>query len=243
MIADVWTVIWKEWKMIRPQRGGVRGGMIGLLIVIGIPGIFLPLQMGRLWVESPIAIVLVYVSLIMVTNVTADSFAGERERHTLETLLASRLSDRAILFGKVGADAGYGWGLTLSGMFVGLVTVNFAYGRGELLLYPPVVGLGIVVLSLLAAGLASGAGILISLRASTVLQAQQKMTIALFLLLFIPSFGAGALPAEWKARLAEMLSTDLTKIVLIAAAILIVLDIGLLCAAMARFKRTRLILD
>jgi len=31
----------------------------------------------------------------------------ERERHTLETLLASRLSDRAILFGKNGAAIGY----------------------------------------------------------------------------------------------------------------------------------------
>ena len=33
-----------------------------------------------------------WFSLLLVINVVADSFAGERERHTLETLLASRLS-------------------------------------------------------------------------------------------------------------------------------------------------------
>ena len=45
----------------------------------------------------------------------ADGIPGERERHTLETLLASRLSDRSILLGKVMAavpTAGASWSST-----------------------------------------------------------------------------------------------------------------------------------
>ena len=41
-----------------------------------------------------------------------DPLPRERERHTLETLLASRLSDRAILLGKIGAAVGFEWVIT-----------------------------------------------------------------------------------------------------------------------------------
>ncbi|MGA9351035.1 MAG: ABC transporter permease subunit [Anaerolineae bacterium] len=245
MIADVWTVMWKEWKEIFLQRGSLRGGAWNLLLMIGVFGVFLPLQTGRAWVESPIGLIYwAWVPLFLVTSVIADSFAGERERHTLETLLASRLSDRAILFGKVGAAVGYGWGLTMVGLLVGLVTVNLAHGRGELLLYPAAVFLGIVGLSLLAAGLVAGAGVLVSLRAATVRQAAQTLSIAIMLLLFVPVFGVQALPVEWKARLAQaVMGANVVQIVLVAVAVLIVLDLGLLAAAMARFKRARLILS
>ncbi len=245
MITDVWTVMWKEWKELLRQRGSLRGGMWSLLIVVAVFGVFLPLQTGRAWVESPLGLIYwAWVPLFMVSGVIADSFAGERERHTLETLLASRLSDRAILLGKVGAAVGYGWGLAMTAMLVGLVTVNLAHGRGELLLYPATVFGGIVGLSLLAAGLVAGAGVLISLRAATVRQAAQTMSIAIMLLLFVPVFGAQALPTEWKVRLAQaVMEADVERIVLVAAAVLIVLDLGLLAAAMARFQRARLILD
>jgi ABC-2 type transport system permease protein len=245
MIADVWTVMWKEWKELLVRRGSLRGGVVSLLISVGVFGVFLPLQMGRAWVESPMTLVYwVWVPLFIVIGVVADSFAGERERHTLATLLASRLSDRAILFGKVGAAVSYGWGLTLISLLLGLVTVNLAQGRGELLLYPPLIGLGIVGLSLLGAGLAAGAGVLVSLRASSVRQAQQTLSIAMMLLLFVPIFGAQALPVEWQARLARVLmAADVTKIVLVVVVVLTALDIGLLAAAVARFQRVRLILD
>jgi ABC-2 type transport system permease protein len=245
MIADAWMVMWKEWKELFAPRFSLDGGTLSLLIFVGVLGVFLPLQVGRDWVESPKALVfLVFLPTVMVTSVIADSFAGERERKTLETLLASRLSDRAILFGKVGAAVGYGWGLTLISLLLGLVTVNLAHGRGELLLYPPAIGLGIVGFSLLTAGLAAGAGALVSLRASTVRQAQQTLSLAIILLLFVPGFGVRALPAEWRARLVQaLIAADVTKIVLIVVVVLTVLDIGLLAAAMARFQRARLILN
>lgn len=244
MIADAWTVMWKEWKEIL-QGSGLRGGRLSLLIFIGVFGIFLPLQMGRAWVESPVVLIYwAWVPFFMVNGVIADSFAGERERHTLESLLASRLSDRAILFGKVGAAIGYGWGLTLVSLLLGLVTVNLTHARGTLLLYPATVSGASVGLSFLCSALAAGSGVLVSLRAATARQAQQTLGIAIMLLLFVPVFGVQALPPEWKASLLKSLMVaNVGEIVLIVATVLALLDIGLLAVAMKQFQRARLILD
>jgi ABC-2 type transport system permease protein len=245
MMADLWTVMWKEWREILFQRGIMRTGAVGLLILLLVFGIFLPLQMGRAWVQSPsVLFYWLWVPLFLVSGVVADSFAGERERHTLEALLATRLSDRAILFGKLGAALGYGWGATLASLLLGLISVNLVYGHGELLFYPAVVGWGILSLSLLGAGLVACAGVLISLRAATVRQAQQTLSIAIMLLLFVPVFGMQALPSAWKRRLVETLTAaDVTSVVLTAVVVLVMLNAGLLIAAMARFKRARLILS
>jgi ABC-2 type transport system permease protein len=244
MIADIGTIVWKEAKEILLQRGNLRGGWVGLLVFIGVFGIFMPLQSGPGWVESPAGLfVWGWVPFLLVSGVVADSFAGERERHTLETLLASRLSDRAILLGKIAAAVAYGWGITMVSVLVGLITVNIVHWQGELIFYPPAIALGIVSLSFLVAALAAGLGVLVSLRAATVRQAQQTFSIAFFLL-FIPLFAFPLLPEQWQARVVQIAANaNLASIVLGAAFILAVVDLALLVAATARFKRDRLILD
>jgi ABC-2 type transport system permease protein len=223
----------------------LRGGRLGPFLLVAVFGIFLPLQSGRAWVESPAVLVYwIWVPFLLVGGIVADSFAGERERHTLETLLASRLSDRAILFGKVAAAVGYAWGVALLSLLAGLVTVNIAHGEGELLLYPVTTAVGVALLSLLVATLAAGLGVLVSLRAATVRQAAQALSIFTLLLVFIPSFGFPLLPVELRQRLLQALAgADVAQLILVAGLILVVLDAGLLAAAMARFQRARLILD
>jgi ABC-2 type transport system permease protein len=248
MIGDIWTIIWKEAKEILLQRGNLRGGWFGLLIFIGVFGIFLPLQSGPSWVESPIGLLYwSWVPFLLVSGVVADSFAGERERHTLETLLASRLSDRAILFGKLGAAIAYGWGFTLVSVLVGLITINLASGQGDLLMYPAPIGLGILALSFLIATLAAGLGVLVSLRAATVRQAQQVFSVAFFLL-FIPLFAIPMLPDAWRAQAINWFMQNsgritISTVVLAVAGVLLLIDIVLVLAAMARFQRARLIID
>src|SRR5215207_5614395 len=96
MLTDISTVIWKEWKEFLGQRSTLLSMLFFLAVFAGL----LPLQAGERWVDSPLSVAnLVFVPLFFVLTVIADSFAGERERHTLDTLLASRLTDRAILFG------------------------------------------------------------------------------------------------------------------------------------------------
>ncbi|MCK7485371.1 MAG: ABC transporter permease subunit [Bacillus subtilis] len=90
---------------------------------------------------------------LWVSGVVADMFAGERERHTLEALLATRLSDQAILFGKLLAAMTYGFTLTWVIMIASLITVNIGFGKGELLFYPLDMTLAALVFSILISGL------------------------------------------------------------------------------------------
>jgi ABC-2 type transport system permease protein len=245
VITDTWTVMWKEWKELLTLQTGLRGGKYGFLLLILILGVLMPWQQGRLWVEVPaFLLVWAWFPLFLVAAVTADAFAGERERHTLETLLASRLSDWVILLGKVFAMISYGWSIALLCWFVGLVTVNVTSGSGELILYPMITVLGFFALTLLSAGLGAGAGILVSLRATTVRQAQQSLTLSIMALLLVPAFGFQMLPGNWTEWLYATVSAwDLARVILISVVILALIDTALIAAAMARFKRSRLIAD
>ena len=245
MIADIYTIMWKEWKEIVLQRGNLRGGLIGLAILIAVFGILLPLQMGQPWLEQPQVLAYwLWVPLLLVSTVTADSFAGERERHTLETLLATRLPDRAILFGKIAAAISYGWGVAIASVLLGVVTVNVANRGGGFVFYPAWMALAILLFSLLGSALAASAGTLISLRAATVRQAQQIMSIAILALVFVPIFGLQALPQAWQQSLFALFSApSIITVVIEGAAVLLLLDAILLAVSMARFQRPRLILD
>lgn len=241
MTIDTWTIIRKEWKEFLVQRGSLRGNTLSLIIIIGFLGILPPLQAGSGWIVSPGVLILsVWGPFLFVSSVVPDSFAGERERHTLETLLATRLSDRAILFGKIFAAIGYGWGLTLIILLIGLVTVNLSSASESLLLYPVTISIASLLLSLLGAWLAAGVGVLISLRAPTVRHAHQVLTAVGMLLLLIPVIIALTLP---KDLLGQFTKLNVNRVVIIVIAVLIGLNIVLLIAATIRFKRPQLMLD
>lgn len=245
MIGDVLTVAWKEWRELILLGGSLRGGRVSLAVLLGVFGVFLPLQSGADWVASP-AMVFYWgwLPLMLVAGAVADSFAGERERHTLETLLASRLPDRAILFGKIVAAVAYGWGIVMAILLLSLVTVNLTARAGHLLLFPWRFTIGAPLLACLGAGLAATAGVLVSLRAATVRQAAQTMNVGILLLIFIPVVGARALPDAWKAQAgAWLMSVGVDGVLWTVAAALLLLDALLLALAMARFRRSRLILD
>lgn len=241
MIGDAITVMRKEWQEILAM-GGAQRGRFQLLVFLGVMGVFLPLEMGPPWVTSPAVIaVWAWVPVMMVSSVIADSIAGERERHTLETLLASRLSDSAILGGKMAAAVAYGWGLSMAGLILGLVTVNVAKGGGGLLLYPATTAVGALVLSFLGALLASAGGVLVSLRAQTVRQAQQTLSIATMAIFIVPLFGLRALPDELTQRLAAWAGqAGPTTLLLTGLAALAAIDLLLILAARARFQRAKL---
>jgi ABC-2 type transport system permease protein len=244
-MGDLLTVAWKEWRELLQLGGSHRGGRFSLAILVGVFGVLLPLQSGAEWVQSPATVFYWgWVPLMLVGSAVADSFAGERERHTLETLLASRLPDRAILLGKMGAAVAYGWGLVLAMLVLSLVTVNLSSPSGALLMFPWRFAVGAPLMALLGAGLAATAGVLISLRAQTVRQAAQTLNIGVLLLVFVPVLGLQALPEAWQAHVgAWALSVGVDGMLWPAAAALAAIDLVLLAAAFARFKRARLVLD
>ena len=146
MIKDIFTIVRKDLKEMFTSRGNVKSGAMYLLIVIGVMGIFMPLQSGREWLTKPlIPLVWSWFPILLVISVVTNSFAGERERNTLETLLASRLSDKAILFGKITASVLYGWGIGLISNLVAVITVNITDPGTGFQFYDPMVLLLIVL--------------------------------------------------------------------------------------------------
>jgi len=246
MTTDFRTVFWKEWKEIVLERSAGGAGSYRPLLLIGVLGVLLPWRMGpeRFFQPSQL-LIYSFFAAVAVTAVIADSFAGERERHTLETLLASRLSDRAILFGKVAASMAYGWVLVVFIVIAGVITVNAAYWQGSVLFYRDPVSLLILLLGPpLVAGAIATAGVLVSLHAATVRHAQQTLTVGFMIVFLGTIFGVSALPESWKLWFARILVTwSAMGVGFAVSAVLLAIDIALLLAGMARFQRTRLVLD
>jgi ABC-2 type transport system permease protein len=243
MSTDVWTMAWKEWKELFARQGRFRGGTVNFLLVLGVFGILMPWQFGRAWVDSPMMLLSwTWVPLFMLSNVVVDAIAGERERHTLETLLASRLPNQAILLGKIAAAIGYGLSVIVGGLAVGLVTTNVLFAEGRFLFYPPATLIGVLVLGVLGATLTAGLGVHVSLRAGSVRQAGQVMGLAILLVSFGPLLAARSGLNYWRAH-GHPTPISMETAGLVFFACLVVLDAGLIATALLRFRRSRLILD
>ena len=250
MINDILTVMWKERKELFTERETVRGTLasfLGPLILMAAMGIVAPWLAGQLWVTGPFSLIPALFASLMFGGMTAGAIAGERERHTLETLLASRLSDQAILFGKVGIAVCFASASALATDLLGLVTVNITHWSGRVLLYPLAVAAADFVVSPLIATLSAAMGVFVSLRAATVRQAEQDIMALLaggsMALLLAPVLALKTVPGL-EARFVELMNTlNATQFALILLLALIVLDVAFLVAAKRRFQRARLILS
>lgn len=244
MIADILTVAGKELREIL-TFGDARGrGKFNILILILVFGIFIPLQNGREWVTSPISVMVWgWMPFLWVSSIVADLFAGERERHTLEALLATRLSDQSILFGKLFAAIAYGFTLTWLVMIASLITINIAFIKEGLVFYPLDLLSGALVFSILICGLSASIGVLVSLRTGSVRQAQQMMSTGM-LVLFLPFMLLQFIPKSFLEAAGNVLeSIQPMQIALGAAVVLLVIELILIVIARRLFQRSKLILD
>ena len=235
---DLWTMIWKEAKDFLLQ--GDRSAAIRPLLMIGILGVLLPWQLGQDWLALSLAamLLILYMPFMFTSMYVGDAIAGERERHTLETLLASRISDRAILLGKLIVTVGYAWGMVLASLLLGMVAANIASGQGRWAFYGSFgLLLEALALSLLTSLLATSAGVLISLRAATVRQAQQTLVLSTVVLLGAILLATRAVPAQ----VLLTSSANAPQLWLVVIAAFAVLDAILLGTTLVRFQRSRLI--
>jgi len=118
-------------------------------------------------------------------STVVDAVAGERERHTLETLLAGPLRDREILWGKAGAQVLYAAAVAGIAASAGGI-VAFAFFGGQALLPVAVLMPAAVLAGALAAAFFVALAILVSLRAPTVKSGQQRLGFAFMPFMFIP---------------------------------------------------------
>jgi ABC-2 type transport system permease protein len=262
-VTDLLTVARKELREI-VGGGGTRGGMIRELIFVLLFGVFFPLSQAPAWRSGAVPSVFVFmIPMLLGGPYVADTFAGERERKTLETLLATRLPDRSIYLGKILAVCTYAWALTLLIVLASLVALNLGdagtggtagplqaelttSSEGGLYVYAAPVWIAAVVGSFASALFIAGIGTFISLRSETVRAAHQAMMLPLFVLIFGGSFGIGALwrslPDSTRADLLEWASgISGLEAMLGIVALLLVVDAFLLRLGVRRFRRARLI--
>jgi ABC-2 type transport system permease protein len=246
MLEDILTVVRKEFKeFIRGSSKSKSAGSLRMLVPVLFAGVLLPGQMGAKYLSGAAPLAgLAWILPMVGIALTVDAFAGERERRTLETLLASRLSDEAILLGKLSASVLYAWALLMASLVLGVVVVNVSHPNGTLQLFPAMEAMGLVVVSFLMAMTICAIAVLVSLRAATVRQAAQNLAFGMMGIYFALIFGFQALSREHRALLLDTIAGDqLVRNAIIGLMGLAVLDVLLVAAAKARFKRARLILD
>jgi len=241
MKNDILTVLWKERKALFKVQGG-RSRILLVMLTPILLAVIMPLTFDgpEEWTDTVFSMLIAVIVPMMLVGVTIPgSFAGERERNTLETLLASRLPDRAILIGKWSVSVVFAWLVTLAALLLGLVTVNIKFWGGGLVFYSPTVAIGDLLISLLMATTVAGAGVLISLRANTVQQASQTLMMIFLLPLILFQVVAVFALRPMIEYLENMNGEQLLIIVLL---VLVVIDVIVNALAANRFQRAKLIL-
>jgi hypothetical protein len=122
--------------------------------------------------------------------------------------------------------------------------VNVAHSENGLILFKAQRFVVTIVLTILASLLMAGIGVFISLRASTVKQAQQAFGIAIIVLTMGPLLLFNALSYETRdAFIRRIGGVGETRIEAYVVAGLLVLSAFVIGGALARFKRGKLVLD
>ena len=234
MIRDSLVVAGKE---LRELRASLSTRILAMQIaLIGVIfGGFIPYSQGPYWIAETyfLGIHFAFVPLVVTFPFVADCFAGERERKTLETLLATRLDEKALFLGKSLSVFVFSYIQVLIVVLLGMVTIN-AYWRLEearegIFLYSPPVLFALFGLSAAMVALATSIGVFVSLRAESVRTAQ-RITGTIDLAVFLPMFFVLALVTlNWASVMAAF------GIVLLLTAILSVL-------AIRSFRRELLVL-
>jgi len=243
---DTWIIVRKELKEIWRARGSLRSRLLSFLPILLVFGIYLPLQQREAWTEVPAVsgIWFMMLPLFLAGGTAADSFAGERERHTLETLLATRLSDRDIFVGKVLATVLYCVGITWSCALLGWTALNVTKGASPSFMYSaPVLAL-ITLGSTLVSLLMTAVGVLVSLRAASVRSAAQVSSmVTLVLFIGLPVL-LQALPSSVREAVGVALAgANWGVLGSVAALVVLLIDVALLMVGVARFQRARLVLE
>ncbi|HMK48370.1 MAG TPA: ABC transporter permease [Methanocella sp.] len=242
-IGDIYAIAWKEYRELFAAQGSFRSRLLNLGIFTLLLGFYFPFAGGHAFFQNPyILLFYIFFPLGLMIVAILDSIAGERERHTLETLLASRLSDYAILYGKILTEVAYSWGLTVGFILLALVAVNIAFWSGNLALFPLLTLLFTLVAALMIDLFAASAGIIISLKMPTVRSGNDILVMALIVVAITPLLVYSILPVDWQKWIADVpFHLGMVKTAGLILMALMALDLCILWVAAQAFRRSRLI--
>jgi ABC-2 type transport system permease protein len=202
-MIDAMAVLRKELIETFGDRHSMRGALLQALITVSITGVLVPGLQPALFAR-PETVMMLYVIFpsTLAATMSADAFAGERERRTLETLLATPLAERSIFIGKSAAAIMFVMAVSITSLAAGFITSSargFVDGRPSIDLI-----LGVAGGALAGSLLISAATIAVSMRVAVARSAQQLGSILTFVLAGV---GSAALQRwgkdlEWSVVLA-----------------------------------------
>ncbi len=172
-----------------------------------------------------------FSAVMIPMNLGVDAIAGERERHTLETLLAGPLSDKAILWAKAVAVVAVAVLVSAFGGAAVWLTLVFLYAQYGLLW-------GLLAIPMAAAATLVPAFIftcfafVFSTRAKTVKDAGQKMGYVMIPMFMMPGL---SITLSSASTLVTILAVSFMAVVSLTMAILFPI------LAFVRFRRDRLL--
>ncbi len=249
-MTQILVILRKEWEDLKSSLFSYHNLMAGIwpifLFCVAF-GVYEPIRLGPDWLQSPMMMFSISVlnPFIAIGFISPYSFVGERIRGTLEPLLATPVSDQAILFGKIGIAVLYGLGVTLVNMLLGLVSINLFFATGNFLLYRPFIVVPTIFFSLLFSILVATIGTNASFFARTLLEAQRKLVMIIFIPIMLPAFFLGPfMPEAWKGAIVQI-TTQLgaTHLLLILILLLLMVDGIFIYIALNQFHRKLLLLE
>lgn len=228
-MRDVLLVCRKDLSELFSSRAGRRAHVTTMAGQIAVFGALVPFFMAPLWInETPaLSFIFVLLPLALSSSQSATVFAGERERGTIESLLATPLSMRALFFGKGLAVLVQVYGIIVSSTIMSVVFLNLwlrINGFGAVFMYSGPALFALFGLSLALAVFATSTGVIVSLRASSVRTAQMTTTLLSVLCLLPLMTGWVTVQFTW-------------SVVLTATLALITLDALVTALALARFAQ------
>jgi len=236
MVSDIKAIVWKEWREFFFQQS--IKSKIQTIVLIAVIGVALPVNKGAHWFDLPFFYgVAVMGPVLMMVTVVCDLFVGERERHTLETLLASRLSDKSIVLGKILFAVSYATSITALLIALNIIALNLAYYKSSILIFSPRSALILTFINFFTAFLAALIGIAVSIGAKTVKQGQLTLTVSFLILVLLPPLLIKNLPNNFTHVFSRFYNSisSVTAFTL-TALILIVVNLAILKFILYRFK-------
>jgi ABC-2 type transport system permease protein len=248
LIRSTFVLMRKKWEDIKASLfsyHNLLAGMWPIFLFCAAFGIYEPLRIGHEWLQSPVMVfsLSMLIPFVVIGFISPYSFVGERERGTLEHLLATPVSDQALLFGKIGMPVLLGWGATLLTLLLGLGSINFLSTTGILVFYPLNTIILTALSSLLFSFLVATIGTSFSFYAKTFLDAQRNLVMTLFIPMLLPAFLVGNLmPLEWKGLIFQMIPQMVsTNLFLIIILLLLMADGIFILVALTRFDRKQML--
>jgi len=228
-MRDTLLVCRKELAEMFAVQTGRRTQLLTMAAQVAVFGFLIPFFMAPAWInETPVlAFIFLLLPMALSFSQAAAVFAGERERRTLDSLLATPLSMRALFFGKSLAVLAQVYGMVSASVLLSVAALTLWVRQQDLapvFLYSGPALFALLGLSLVVAVFATSCGVIISLRAASVRTAQTVTTLLSVLVLLPLMFGWVRIDFSW-------------VLMIPAALALVIVDVAITALALTRFGR------